>query len=531
MGAENLPRRRISRALTACQVRIQAGRTLNSRADRPLRQPQPPEHNEPPLVPFRLVMSPGSDPPAAGVLTSLLDVIDDAVVTTDLEGRIQSWNKSAERLYGYRAEEVIGQPLSTLLPDAVPDATYPGIHAGQHHRFETVRRSRDGQLLAVARTLAPIRDGAGAVVGVLSISRDIDGQQRSDAALTASEARWRAVVDSAVDGIVTINAHGRIEGFNRAAERLFGYTESEVSGLNVSVLMPSPYREEHDEYLARYLREGGARIIGVGREVTGQRKDGTTFPVHLSVGEMAVGGERKFTGILHDLTSRVTMEGQIREQASLARLGEMAAVIAHEVKNPLAGIRGAIQVIGTRLPADGAEAGITREIVARIDALSELMKDLLLFARPPQPHPTSVEIPALVTATAQLLRADPALKDVLVSVEGTAPVVQADPGLLKIVFVNLLVNSAQAMKGQGAVSVRVSTADGMCIVTFSDSGPGIPLEVRERVFKPFFTTKARGTGLGLATARRLVEAHRGTISVSCPAEGGTVVTVQLPFES
>src|SRR5947208_7134166 len=151
--------------------------------------------------------------------------------------------------------------------------------------------------------------------------------------------------------------------------------------------MPSPYDDEHDGYMSRYLTTGDGKIIGIGREVSGKRRDGTTFPVHLSVGEMSVNGERKFTGILHDLSVRIRIEEELREQTALARLGEMAAVIAHEVKNPLAGVRGAIQVIGSRLPKDSKDAAIAKDIVDRIDALNELMKDLLLFARQPQPRP------------------------------------------------------------------------------------------------------------------------------------------------
>ena len=206
------------------------------------------------------------------------------------------------------------------------------------------------------------------------------------AELRDSNAQLRSIIDSAVDGIIVIDEHGRIESFNPGAERLFGYAQPEVLGRNVSMLMPSPYREEHDGYLHRYLTTGAAKIIGVGREVTGLRRDGTTFPLHLSVGEVRLAGEQKFTGILHDLTARVRIEEQLRERAALARVGEMAAVIAHEVKNPLAGIRGAIQVIGGRLPDASRDASIVQEIVARIDALDGLMKDLLLFARPPQPR-------------------------------------------------------------------------------------------------------------------------------------------------
>src|SRR5262245_40998342 len=223
-----------------------------------------------------------------------------------------------------------------------------------------------------------------------------DERAQLEERLLTSEARWRSIVDSAVDGIVVIDSHGRIESFNPAAQRLFGYAEREVIGQNVNMLMPPPYREEHDAYMSRYLATGERRIIGIGREVSARRRDGTVFPVHLSVGEMSINGERKFTGILHDLSARIRIETQLREQTALARLGEMAAVIAHEVKNPLAGVRGAIQVIGGRLPKDSKEAAVIKDVVGRIDALDELMKDLLLFARPPQPHPMPVDLASLI---------------------------------------------------------------------------------------------------------------------------------------
>lgn len=337
-----------------------------------------------------------------------------------------------------------------------------------------------------------------------------------------------AIIASAVDGIVVIDARGRIETFNPAAERLFGYQESEVAGRNVSMLMPAPYGAEHDGYLARYLETGSAKVIGIGREVQGLRRDGTVFPLHLSVGEMSVGGEPKFTGILHDLSARVRLEEQLREQAALVRLGEMAAVLAHEVKNPLAGIRGAVQVIGSRLPQESRDAAVIGEIVARIDALNTLMQDLLQFARPPQPKPIPVDLSPLIAGTAHLLRSDPALSGIRVEIEGRAPPILADPELLKIVFLNLLINGAQAMGGRGRIRVSVTSSAALCRVAFTDGGPGIPPEVRERIFTPFFTTKTRGTGLGLPTAKRFIEAHRGTLQIDCPPGGGTTVTVQLP---
>ena len=347
--------------------------------------------------------------------------------------------------------------------------------------------------------------------------------------LKDSEERLRSIVEAAVDGIIVIDARGNIEAFNPGAERLFGYTAAEVFGQNVNILMPEPYHSEHDGYMQHYLRTGEQKIIGIGREVTAMRKDGTTFPVHLSVGEMTLGGQRKFTGILHDLTSRVAMEERLREQAALVRLGEMAAVIAHEVKNPLAAVRGAIQVIGKRLVAGSREAAVINDIIARIDTLNLLVRDLLLFARPPQPHPIPIDVFAVLAMTVDLLRVDDSHGMVVVTTTGEAPLILADAELLKIVFLNLLINSAQAMKGQGEISIQVTVDGADCVVVVTDTGPGIPPEVRGRLFTPFVTTKSRGTGLGLSTVRRLIEAHHGEIRVESPDTGGARITVRLPL--
>ena len=228
-------------------------------------------------------------------------------------------------------------------------------------------------------------------------------------------------------------------------------------------------------------------------------------------------------------TVKRLVEAQLREQAALVRLGEMAAVIAHEVKNPLAAVRGAIQVIGKRLPADGREASVITDIIARIDALNQLVRDLLLFARPPRPNPTPVDLAGLLSVTARLISEDAACRDIRVVVSGSCPSIMADVELLKIVFLNLFLNSAHAMRHEGAIRVSLAAEDASCRIAVIDSGPGIPPEVRARLFTPFVTTKSRGTGLGLSTVKRLVEAHGGEIRVDCPSEGGTTVVISLPL--
>jgi two-component system sensor kinase FixL len=468
-------------------------------------------------------------------LDAIINTTVDGILVIDTDGKIEAFNRGAERLFGYPESEVLGRNVSILMP-----SPYHEEHDRYLQRYlttgqaniigkgrEVTGRRRDGTVFPLHLSVGEMTiDGQRKFTGML---HDLSERVRLKGELGSSEARWTAVIESAVDGIIVIDAHGRVEAFNPAAERLFGYAAQEVLGRNVAMLMPSPYREEHDTYLSRYLATGRAKIIGIGREVPGRRKDGTTFPLHLSVGQITVQGERKFTGILHDLTGRVQMEAQLREQAALAKLGEMAAVIAHEVKNPLAGIRGAIQVFGNQLPAGGTKTQIMKEIVSRIDALDQMMKDLLLFARPPKPRRTATDLVPLVTMTANLLSQDPALKEVNVEVEGSAPAVSADPDMLRIVFQNLLINGAHAMNNKGRIRVAVGSIDGSCEIAFIDSGPGIPTEIREKIFTPFFTTKSRGSGLGLPTAKRIIEAHNGEIAIDCPPAGGTAVVVRLPM--
>ena len=468
-------------------------------------------------------------------LDAIFTAAVDGIIVMNERGIIEAFNPGAERLFGYAAAEVVGRNVNVLMP-----SPYHEEHDGYLSRYlhtghaqiigigrEVVGRRKDGTTFPLHLSVGEATvEGERKFTGIL---HDLSARVKLEAELRASEERWRAVIDSAVDGIIVIDPRGTIESINPAAVRLFGYSAEETAGRNVSMLMPSPYHEEHDSYLARYLATGDRKIIGVGREVTGRRKDGTTFPLHLSVGEAFPKGERKFTGILHDLTARVALEQQIREQSALVKLGEMAALIAHEVKNPLAGIRGAVQVIGGRMPADNPDTAMMKEIVKRVDSLDAMMKDLLVFARPPKPKRAPTEMVPLLGATAGLLKADEGAQHVEVEIGGNAPPVSADGEMLKMVFHNLLINGAHAMQGRGTIRVQVSAADHTCTITIRDTGPGIPAEMRDKIFIPFFTTKRRGTGLGLPTAKRFIEAHDGRIAVDCPPSGGTTVTVQLPL--
>ena len=468
------------------------------------------------------------------ILQSIFDSAVDGIIVIDGKGLVRAFNPAAERLFGYRAEEVMGENVKLLMPS--PDREQHDHYIANYLRTripsvigtgrEVRGRRKDGSTFPLHLSVGEMEvDGQPAFTGIL---HDLSRRSAIEEALRKSEERVRSIVESAVDAIVVINERGSIEAFNPSAERLFGYTVSEVIGRNVNVLMPSPDRERHDGYIRHYLTTGEQKIIGVGREVTGLKKDGTRFPVHLSVGEMQFEGKRSFTGILHDLSARVALEQRLAEQKSLAKLGEMAAVVAHEVKNPIAGIRGALQVITSRMPPEQRDRTVLLDIITRLDALNRIVQDMLMFARPRALRQEPISLGALLRDTASLIERDPTMLNLEIGVTGATDIT-GDREMLQVVFQNILMNAAQAMEGQGRIDVTISADNGRCSVAIADRGPGMPEDVREKAFDAFFTTKHRGTGLGLPIAKRVVEAHGGTIHIDVPPSGGTTISVALPL--
>ena len=267
-------------------------------------------------------------------------------------------------------------------------------------------------------------------------------------------------------------------------------------------------------------------------EVRNRAKDGSLYWVDTTIVPFVdgTGTPYQFMAIRFDITERKRAETKLLEQQTLARLGEMAAVVAHEVKNPLAGISGALQVILSRLPSDGADRAVIGDILKRIGSLNDMVQDLLLFSRPQAPAVSPTAIGALLSETAAVVRRDPALADVRVHINDEGPTLRIDREQMRIVFQNLLLNAAQAIDGHGTIEVDVETGPRSCQVSVSDEGPGLSPEVSDEMFEPFFTTKHRGSGLGLPTARRIVEAHGGELTArNRPGPGqGAVLVVSLP---
>lgn len=356
--------------------------------------------------------------------------------------------------------------------------------------------------------------------------------------LRAREAHLRSVLDTVPDATVVIDDSGIIQSFNTAAEWLFGYREAAVVGQNVSLLMPSPFREGHDGYIARYLATGERRIIGIDRVVTGQRKDGSTFPMKLEVGEVRSGDRRFFTGFIRDLTERQATERQLEElQSELARLsrltamGEMASTLAHEINQPLSAIANYLQGCGRLLegiehPSAGKIHDALAETTKQTLRAGQIIRQLREFVargetekRPENINKLVEEASALALVGAKeqgvktILRFDPRADQVLV-----------EKVQIQQVLLNLIRNAIEAMQGSERKELLVATSvpeEGRVEVSVSDTGSGLAEEIVPRLFLPFVTTKAAGMGVGLSISKRIVEAHGGEMWAEPNPEGGT----------
>lgn len=487
---------------------------------------------------------------------AILAAAVDAIIIIDATGTIESMNAATQRLFGYTAEEMVGKNVKMLMPQP-----YRHEHDGYLHNYTSTGVKK---IIGIGREVFGLRKNGDTFPMDLAVSevamggrrlftgivRDITERKRSESQLIESEARTRAILSAAVDAIIIIDASGVIESMNAATQRLFGYSSEEMVGHNVKMLMPESYRKEHDGYLHNYTTTGEKKIIGIGREVTGRRKNGETFPMDLAVSEVAMGGRRLFTGIVRDITERKRSEAELVDAANALRqrnedllrsnqeLDSFAYIASHDLKEPLRGIHNYASFLmedyHDKLDDDGKDKleTLTR-LTQRLDGLLDSLLELSRLGRVDF-VPASIDLNQIVAETLEALAITLQQRKTAVRIPAPLPQVQGDAVLLGEVLRNLVTNamkystSAEPWIEIGAeADPRHPQGNGIALYV-RDNGIGIPAKHFETVFRIFKRLHEReafggGTGVGLAITKKVIERHGGDIWIdSTPGIGTTM---------
>jgi PAS domain S-box-containing protein len=495
-------------------------------------------------------LTPGSE--TSSRLRTVLDTAVDGIILIDARGTVLMFNKACEKLFGYRAEDVVGQNVKLLMPSPFHeehDRYLKNYLAGGKAEIigigrEVTGRRKDGSTFPMDLSVGETKEGEEPIfVGVI---HDLTERKQTEQATRELVSRLRAVVDTAVDGVILIDANGTIVTFNPACEKLFGYTADEVIGKNVRMLMPTPYREQHDRYLENYLRTGEAKIIGIGREVTGRRKDGSTFPMDLSVGEATQGGQSTFVGVIHDLTERNRTQEQLIQAQKMETVGQLSGGIAHDFNNLLTVIIGNAEILAGALKARQDLKELADMIGIAGSRGADLTQRLLAFSRRQTLKPVEIDCNHFISSMQEMLRRT--LRedlDVRTVLEGELWPAFADPAQLESAILNLALNAQDAIPNGGCITISSANVPlderyrnlhpevppgRYVMVAVTDDGQGMTREVLEKAFEPFFTTKevGRGSGLGLSMVYGFVKQSNGHVTIYSEPALGTTVRMYLP---
>jgi two-component system sensor kinase FixL len=471
----------------------------------------------------------------------------------DLTTQELEWSETAKSLFGMARDQPItyGLFVSLLLPmdrermeEAIKRVAEHGGNVDVSFRIS--RSQGSGHWIRARGGL--VRDDTGAPRHISGIFLDIDEEKQLEDALRTRESHLRSILDTVPDAMIVINGDGIVQLFSTAAERMFGYAEREAIGKNVSELMPMPDRARHDGYLARYLSTGERHIIGIGRIVTGKRRDGTTFPMHLSIGEMQSGGALYFTGFVRDLTEHQETQARLQELQSelvhisrLSAMGEMASALAHELNQPLAAISNYMKG-SRRLLADSTDPNAPK-IESAMDRAAEQAIRAGQIIRRLRDFVSRGESEKRVESLSKLIEEAGALGltgareqniQLRFNLNPDFDLVLVDRVQIQQVLVNLFRNALEAMSQSSQRELIVSNAevgDEMLEVTVSDTGSGFHDDVKSHLFQTFFTTKETGMGVGLSISRSIIEGHGGRMWAETNASGGATFRFTLPTAS
>ena len=478
----------------------------------------------------------------SALLASIVQFSDDAIVGLGLDGRVLTWNAGAERLYGYRPDEIRDRSIDVLFPDSGradhADRLERVLRAEAVERLESEQATRDGRRIHVFMTISPLRDVSNAVVGASIVARDVTARRAAEEALRRSEATSRALLESVSESIVVADAAGRIVLVNARTEAMFGYARAELIGQPVEVLVPIPLRERHVAHRATYMTAPRVRSMGQGLDLAGLKKDGTEFPVEVSLSYVGTDEGTRAIAFVTDISERVAFQRAARQADKLAALGTLSAGIAHEINNPIGIISSRVEVMMLEAEEAGlpAEARKDLEVILRhARRVATITQGLLSFARQSSGSRGPVNLSQVAEEIVQLVRKDMSRARVQVTtmLDAAVPSFLADANAIGQVVLNLLTNARSAMPEGGEITIETShlAAARSVRLAVRDTGAGIPPEILTKIFDPFFTTKSEGTGLGLSISHGIVHDHHGTLDVRSEVGKGSTFTLTFPLDA
>ena len=467
---------------------------------------------------------------------ALSDTTRGIVVAVDLDGRITHANPFLAQIAGFASPEaLIGIDwFERFIPARDHEVFRRALTGEPVHRHRSQVLDGSDQEREIEWSARRLVADDGHALGLLAVGIDVSEAKAVQGLLERQQARFASVIAGTQDAFIFIDHRARILAFNAAAERIFGWAAAEVVGKKVNVLMPEPYRTEHDGYISNYERTGEARAIGRIRVVQGQRRSGEVFPIELSVTRVGVEDEARYAAFIRDISETVRLRERLVERERLVAIGTTSAKFAHEVGNPLNSMLMNLQLIQRRI---GKNVPVTQlaPLVERVEAevrrLAALLNEFRSMSRRQPFELRRFEPGVLLRELAERHRAECESHGIRLEVawEPDLPVIQIDPEKLAQVLLNLVKNATEAMGEAGGVIALRARDDGVhVVIEVSDSGPGVPQGLD--VFEPFLTTKREGTGLGLAVARQIVAGHGGDLTYQSTPGRGTTFSVRLPID-
>jgi PAS domain S-box-containing protein len=485
------------------------------------------------------------------LFSAVVESTDDAIVTKTLDGAITGWNRGAERLFGFTAAEAIGRPIGIIVPDdraaEIADLLQRIGNGESVQHYETVRISKDRRRIDVALSVSPVRSAAGAVIGASKIARDVTEANKVRAALRDSERMSRGIIDTALDAFVQMDESGAIVDWNPQAQAVFGWSREEAIGKPLGeLIVPEQHRSRHRDGLVRFLLGGESTILGKRIAIEALRRDGSELKVELSVTALQRHAGTVFNAFIRDMTEAIAAEERTRQSQKMEAVGQLVGGIAHDFNNILTVITGTIDILADGVAEDARLAPIATLISEAADRGAELTAHLLAFARKQPLQPRETDINELLVGAQFLFR--PSLGEQIeieASLEEGAWTALVDPTQLTTALLNLAVNARDAMPGGGKLTLETKNVvldesyaaanrdvqpGSYVMIAVSDTGDGIPEALIDKVFEPFFSTKAvgKGTGLGLSMVYGFVKQSSGHIKVYSEEGHGTTIKIYLP---